>query len=215
MSMLKNSFLAALAVVSVSSQANANIVTTFSAGPQAGSSTETFDELALGTNSGTVALPAVDGHLTFNGNSAIVTGTLANQYAAPFGDTSKYLAVAANGSATFSLNRPANYFGFELGSVDSFNTLTFMDGSTVVGTITGSQIDAAAGLANGSQGANGTTYANFNSTSLFTSIIASSSNNSFEIDNVSISAVPLPASLPMFLAGLVGLTAFGLRRKTA
>jgi len=214
MSIFRKSALAALAFFSTTGQANATIIYDFGA-PMAGSLLETFEGLPLSTNSGTWALPAVNGQMTFN-NSHIMQGTTGT-YAMPYLDNTQYASVNSNGNSgsniTFSFNQSYNYFGILWGSVDTYNTLTFLDGNTVVGTIIGQTIISAANLSGGNQAGSGTVYANFNSSLLFNKIIASSTGIAFEFDNIRLAAVPLPAALPMFLAGIMGLGAMGRRRK--
>jgi hypothetical protein len=142
----------------------------------------------------------------FNGNSTVFGG---NGATAPFGDKTNYLAIGNGGSATFSLSQPAHYFGFEWSSVDTFNSVSFYDGTTLLGTIGGSDLKNHGG----STGSDGTYYANFTSNLPITSVVMSSKGTSFEVDNISISSVPVPAALPLFGAAVAGLGAMGKRRR--
>ena len=72
------------------------------------------------------------------------------------------------------------YFGLLWGSVDTYNTLTFFDGATQVGSITGTQINASA---NGDQGSSGTFYVNVTSDLVFNKVVGSSTQFAFEVDN--------------------------------
>jgi hypothetical protein len=204
MSVFKKVIFASLALFSVMGTANASIITYNFGAPQAGAPLETFDELPLGSINTTLSLPVLNSQLTLN-NAQIVQGSITNVYAAPYLDTTQYIAVYGGGSAVFSLSQPADYFGIEWGSVDPYNSLTFFNGNTVIGTISGQSIITAANLPPESQyNGNGTVYANFTSTEAFTKVVASSTANSFEFDNVRVGNVPLPASLPMFAAVLMG-----------
>lgn len=98
---------------------------------------------------------------------------------------SNYLSIGANGSETITFNTQENEFGLYWGSVNSFNTISFFNGSQLVASYTGA--DIAPLLANGNQGsfaANG--YVEFTDLSPFTKVVlASGSSNAFEIDNIS------------------------------
>jgi hypothetical protein len=105
------------------------------------------------------------------------------------------------------------YFGILWGSVESYNTLSFYNDVTLVGTVTGSDVNASV---NGDQGVNGTLYVNINATAgtAFDRVVATSSQYAFEFDNVAFnpvlvanpsSAVPEPFSLALLGTGLLGL----------
>ena len=68
------------------------------------------------------------------------------------------------------------YFGLLWGSVDNYNTLSFYNGSTLIGTITGADITPTA---TGDQGVNGTFYVNLVSTTPFDRVVATSSQYAF------------------------------------
>jgi len=107
--------------------------------------------------------------LTLNSGSYLETGSISGQWAAPyfsgntasvFGETptsgqdaSQYLAVQGGGTATLTFGSAEKYLGILWGSVDTYNTLSFYNGSTLIGSLTGSQIQSDA---SGDQGANGT-----------------------------------------------------------
>ncbi len=81
------------------------------------------------------------------------------------------------------------YFGLLWGSVDDYNTLSFYNGLTPVGSITGIDVLASP---NGDQGVNGTVYVNINSDTAFTKVVATSSKYAFEFDNVAYSKENIP-----------------------
>jgi hypothetical protein len=160
--------------------------------------------------------------LSLDTQSFLVTGSSSGQWAAPYfsGDTaaafgetptsgqdaSQYLAVKGGGSATINFGSSQQYLGLLWGSVDTYNTLSFYNGSTLIGSITGSQVAASA---NGDQGQNGTYYVNINSSTAFNKIVITSSQNSFELDDVAVSTTPLSAS-PTPEPSTMALVAVGL-----
>jgi hypothetical protein len=172
--------------------------------------------------------------LTLNGSAYILTGQnpfvaylppyFSGSTAAFFGespttglDSSQYVVVESGGSARFNFTTPQNYFGILWGSVDAnagagTNYLTFYDNANnVIGMISGADILP---FAPGGQSANGTAYVNITSTIAFARVVATSTQNSFEFDDIAYAPVPEPASCVLFGAGLC-LLGFVLRRKTA
>ena len=182
-----------------------------------------FDNLPLGAAGGTSNGIAV----SFTGDGQAVQGSLSGVYAAPYlsngngtlfndpndgPDATTYLSTGI-GSVTLTLPGQEMYVGLLWGSVDTYNTLSLYDGSTLVGTVTGSQVTSNA---NGDQGMNGTFYVNINSTESFDKVVATSSSYAFEFDNVAYnaSAVPEPSSFVLMVVGAMGLVTYQqVRRK--
>ncbi|HEY6433609.1 MAG TPA: PEP-CTERM sorting domain-containing protein [Acetobacteraceae bacterium] len=179
-----------------------------------------FDDLALGSAGG-----ISDGiGVAFDPDGQAVQGSVSGVYAAPylsngngvpFGDaengpdTTTFLSTGL-GSVTLTFPGLEKYMGLLWGSVDAYNTLSLYDGAALVGSITGTKVTAGA---NGDQGVNGTYYVNINSTLPFNKVVATSTQYAFEFDNVAYNrtAVPEPATLALFVSGLIGLTA--IRRR--
>src|SRR4029453_2073891 len=173
-------------------------ITSVVGGVPTGVSYRTFNTLPLGAAGGTSGGIGV----SFTGDGQAVQGAASGLYAAPFlsnsngtlfgdatvsgADATTYLS-SGIGSVTLSLPDPAMYFGMLWGSVDFYNTLQFYSGATLVGTLTGGDVNA---FANGDQGAAGTFYVNINSTLSFDKVVATSSQYAFEFDNVALNPVP-------------------------
>jgi hypothetical protein len=157
-----------------------------------------------------------------------VRGNSSGQYAAPdlvplnMPTQGTYLSTGV-GSDLLTFSTLQKSFTLLWGSVDTFNTLTFLDANpntpkvlgTVVagGTISGSSVISAAGLVAGSQTADGSTYITV-SGGTFNQIEFSSTSPSFESLNFSSEAVsPEPTLLMALGGGLLGLAGVGILRR--
>ncbi len=160
---------------------------------------------------------------TYGGTGQLLTGTSGQGAAPAFGpldpandDPTQYLSVRAGEVANFTspyISRVSLY----VGSLDDYNSITFhlKGGGTQV--ITGLQLGAISGAANGNQ-----TAANTNGRFTFrsdTPIIGfdlHSTTNSFEVSNIG-AAVPEPATWAMMIIGFgaVGSMVRSQRRKQA
>ena len=213
-----------LCLLGMSPIARAGIVVDASVGgAPTGVNYANFDGLPLGAAGGTSNGIIV----SFGGDGQAVQGSVSNLYAAPFlssgngapfgdpnngPDTTTYLSTGI-GSVTLTLPGQEKYIGLLWGSVDSYNTLSLYNGSTLVGTVTGTDVTSSA---NGNQGELGTFYVNITSTDSFNTIVATSTQNAFEFDNVAFntSAVPEPSSIILGLIGMMGAATFTqMRRK--
>lgn len=140
--------------------------------------------------------------------------------AQPAGDATPYFTVGptAGQSVTISLATTANYFGFYAGSLDSFNLVQFFLNGSQVDQFNGDQINAVAfgGAASGNQ--QQAVFIEYFPTSLYNSIIYSSTANAFETDNHAFgiatpNAVPEPQSVALLALGALGVAVARRRRK--
>jgi hypothetical protein len=178
--------------------------------PYAGAIVETFDGAGQGW--------------TFSDNYIIRDGSTSGIAAAPWcadtnsADATNYLSVPEDinmtpQSATIDFGASYNYFGLWWGSMDTYNTLTFLDGSTVVATVSGLTFSSG----NGDQMAAATNqYVNFFDMPDFTAVMLTSTQYAFEVDNIAVgnnvAPVPEPTTLLLLGTGLLGLA--GFRKKT-
>jgi hypothetical protein len=193
-------------------------------GPPAGyGPSATFDTLSAEAYGSTVPYGSFfDGGASFSGSGVIHDGQGSpGVYATPLGDQTNYMAVLGGGSETIAYSTLMNSFGLYWGSVDSYNSLAFYNGDTLVATITGSDV-APPLTANGGQ----TDYASndyvlISALPQFDRVVAASSSYSFEFDNVAAgvatlsAAVPEPSTWAMLLLGFLGLGYAASRRGKA
>jgi hypothetical protein len=202
-----------------------------------------FDNLANGsTASATYGSGSSQVTLSFGGNGQVDVGSevspfpssqpnLTGNNGVHFGspnqanglDVTPYVTsgTTPNGYAMLSFASAQSYLGFLWGSMDSYNTLTFWTGANATGTsdvILGPTVQGdTAGLvpSGGSNGLdpNGTAYVNIFTSTAFQSVVFSSSNYNFEIDDVAYGNVPDGGMTALLLGlGFAGLALFGIRQ---
>ena len=119
-----------------------------------------------------------------------------------------YLSVLAGGSATITFDKLMKSISFDWGSIDTYNTLTITlaDGfqHVIIGNPGGG--DQSSALTNGRY------YAVWDGSNAIKSVTFASSANSFEVDALSGSAVPEPATWAMMITGF-GLAGAAIRRR--
>ncbi len=174
--------------------------------------------------------------------SGIVQGSLTGYYAAPvMGGTSAnpvlwsapyvaagcqgvYCSGGSVGSVTLTFSSAQQYFGLLWGSVGAGDLLNFYKNGTLVESLTGTEVIAAANVntTNGSQGFDGSQYTlvNMLNGATFNSVVLEQTQaNAFEAADFEYAAqdtfVPEPASFAVFGIGLLGLSAarFGRKRQ--
>ncbi len=164
---------------------------------------EDFEGIATGASIGTNAF-AYD---TSSSNGAIPA----------FGSTGNYGSVLSGGSYSVAFS-PSDVFSFVLGSLDTYNSLTLQFADTSSLTYDGAEIVGGLPPANGDQGAsytNGVVSYDTKGGSKIVGAQFASSENSFEFDNLAISAVPEPATWGMMLLGFGAVGSVVRRRRQA
>jgi hypothetical protein len=138
--------------------------------------------------------------------------------AAPAGDTSKFMAANGGNSATLRSAGGIESMSVYLGSLDTYNSITFIGAGGLDETLSGAQL-LPFGLANGDQ-TNGATNRRFDfnfGTTPVNEVIFSSSGNSLEFDNIAVAPVPEPSTWAFAIAGVAAMGGLGWwrRRKSA
>jgi hypothetical protein len=216
--------LLSLCIAGTSPVARAGLVVTASVGgAPTGLYYANFDNLPLDATGGSSNGIGV----SFTGSGQAVQGSASGLYAAPFlsssngtlfgdptngPDATTYLTTGI-GTVTLTMPGQETYLGLLWGSVDTYNSLTFYEGSTPIGTVTSTDVTSNA---SGDQGMNGTYYVNITSSQSFDRVVATSTQYAFEFDNVAfnVAAVPEPSSFVLALAGMAGVaTCWRVRRK--
>ena len=163
--------------------------------------------------------------ITYTGG-AIALGSQPNQFKAPgtdsgTPDTTNYLTLGGNAGnpVTIVFSKLKGYFGLYLGSIDSYNTISFFKGASQVGSFTGTDIATKSvalgglGLAALEGNYNKDSYVNFfgdNNSDLFNKVVLTSSSAAFESDNHAFRTdIPTPALLP----GLIGMGVAAWRKR--
>jgi hypothetical protein len=149
----------------------------------------------------------------FESSSNLPNGTSAR----PPGSTDNFWSIgvsptAQNGPGVASFASGLSYFGFLWGSPDAYNTVSFYDGSTLLGSFNGSAILAPP---DGDQRYSRYFNVFAGQNEAITSVKFESTSNAFETDNHAfVAAIPEPEIYAMMLAGL-GLMGFVAGRRRA
>ena len=177
----------------------------------------TFGPGGSAPSTGFVVIDNFDTDAGISGNGFEIKTPPADGNGAPpaSSDGSAYLSVLAGGSATINFAKPVSGFQFDWGSIDSYNTLEISSPSGDETIIPGSM--NFMNPANGNQvaaGTNGLFTVIGAPGQKFTSITLTSSQNSFEIDNLA-TGVPEPANWALMIVGFGAIGAMSRRRRAS
>lgn len=201
---MKYALLASIALPALMGTAHAAVIT---------SASQTLPSFAS-----IVAPQPSPGSTGFNTANADVTNSSGAVIAkSPFDGVTGYESapfsyVLGGGSATFTkANNPTfvtggDSFSFIFGSPDAFNTISFSFGGADRGSVTG----ASSLFTTQGAGYYVTTVSGIGN---YDAVTFTSSQNAIEFATYNVSAVPLPASLPMFGFGILGLAGMAVLRQ--
>ena len=203
--MFRTAVVAALAAFSVTSTASAAVIV--SASP---------NDMPLPANQTLIydfdGLSAPNFNLSYAGAVGVFDGSDGlhpNLAAPPPGVTSNYLAIQTGGSATLTSLQGLSRMSVYIGSPDWYNSIRFIGKNGFDVTLSGAAL--ANGAFNGDQSVGRRMTYDFGNDQV-TQVIFSSGGNSFELDNIAVSAVPEPATWAMMIAGF-GMLGTALRRR--
>lgn len=119
----------------------------------------------------------------------------------------EYTSVQANSSATYLLGSESTQISFLWGSVDFFNRIIFKNDGVIVDYLTGTLAQDE-----GAPVADDFVQVTILAMAAFDEVIFESQQHAFEFANLALTAVPLPAALPLYAVGLVLLAMIGRKR---
>lgn len=227
---MRSAVLAAFLFVASASTASAQITFTSASGGTSASAQDpgyAGQQLVADFNGGPYA------GVTFSGSYSIQTGLFSGAAAPPAGVTNGYFATpnrtgtSSSGTATINFsgylaNQSIRGISFYWGSIDSYNSLRFLDangnalnitlGNSTVTSLTGSNITANANGDQQQQLTNRRVFFDLTNVSGFTSLELTSNGRAFEIDDIAVT-VPEPGSFALVSVGLVALAGVARRRR--
>jgi PEP-CTERM motif len=173
-----------------------------------------FNSQSLGTASSPFSIG--NWEFTTGAGSVQILNSVSGSGAQPLGTSGNYLSVLGSAAESVEFSSALSSFSFFWGSIDSFNTLDVHFATGPDQVISGSALLATLNVANpgGCQASTDCNrYVTFTDSlgANITGFSMSSSQNSFEITNIS--AVPEPATWAMMVLGFLGVGFMAYRRK--
>jgi hypothetical protein len=177
------------------------------------SSIATFDAIAqtpYGDSVPTAPQPTAfsDGGGAWSGGGIVMNnggGGSLGLYATPYSDETNYMAVLSGQSETVVYGKTYSELGLYWGSIDTYNVLTLFNGANSV-------VVSVPPVADGGQFADDSNRYFVVSGFEFDKVVFSSTQNSFEFDNVAVAGAPEPSTWAMMLLGFAGLGFAGYRK---
>ncbi|MEO8122688.1 MAG: PEP-CTERM sorting domain-containing protein [Burkholderiales bacterium] len=215
MNAFKLALIASAALCAMQAQAYTATLTTGPTSAVAGVTTEDFEGAPVFARAGAWDFydsTSAGASLTGDG-IYLIGGISAQPQKGAISADDTWASVAGGAAAELAFGPGTSYVGFLWGSVDTYNTVTFYDGASVIASFVGGPGGLGVNqvpVGNGDQA--DSQYLNFWSPSI-TRVTFASSSNAFEIDNVS--AVPEPETYALMLAGLAAVGFVARRRRAA
>jgi hypothetical protein len=211
--------LAALALsAAIFAVAPANATIMITAGPTGtlATSLDNFDTDTPAIAPGAFNPPTSNALVTYTstGQVGVVQGTNNFFNVAPTTDTTPYLSVFAGGSETLTLTTPATAFGLYWGSIDHYNDLKLYNGATLLADISLAQLLATPGGSGIIDGVTSEYVTISNLGAGITSVVMTSSINSFESDNLEVTSVPEASTWAMMLIGFASVGFLSYRSRS-
>ena len=149
---------------------------------------------------------------TFTGGE-VETGSLSGVYAAPAGDATSYVAVQQELSALLTSSKALSALSLYVGSLDAYNTISFLRDGLLVESFSGSSIVPNADGDQNGGATNRLLDFDLNGSGV-NQVQFTSSQPALEFDNIAASAVPEPSVWTLMIAGIggIGLMLRGTRR---
>jgi hypothetical protein len=200
--------LAGMMAVAVGVPASAATMVSFNGGsgalPANATIVEDFESFAPGTPGAAIGP-----------NSYVYNDSVGSQSARPaFGSTGNFATVLTGGSYSIDFG-PTTAFSFVLGSLDTYNTLTLKYENGTSQAYIGGQIINDLSFPSGNQisgETNGVVTYSVATGPRIVGAVFQSSQNSFEVDNLAVGAVPEPAAWAMMIGGFGLIGAVSRRR---
>ncbi len=132
--------------------------------------------------------------------------------AAPAGDTSNFIAANAGNSVTLKSATPMASLSVYLGSLDAYNSITFIGAGGFDETLTGAQLVANADGDRTSGATNRRFFFDFGSTPV-DEVVFASGGYSLEFDTIAAAPVPEPSTWVFMIVGVATLGGLAWRRR--